>query len=326
MLAQKAPASRNGYLTLSSLASRPDQPPLGSAEKVGSWRPALGAGLMDSQNVKAVEEPACMRGYDAHAHGQPRIRRPLPPNDLAGCQKRKFHVDLNIFTAHTVKVVGGLLSILSLLALLSACGSAGGQPGSGATGQPGQPGQQSTSTGLNIRLIADKFAFTSAGQFCQALFTAEVVVGSHGAARWNTPDGTLPAGITTPEAVFGYNLRIYTPVTFSSLVPLLDHRHVATKEFLTVGGQVGNDRYRIIGEPDLAGIGGHFLVVLAPSTPQIGGNTEETLVVGWAYPVDAHGVVTLQQAGNPNEPGPGQLQPAITIPLASLKQQLASCK
>ncbi len=229
-------------------------------------------------------------------------------------------MDLKIFTAHTVRVVGGLLSILSLLVLLSACEAVGGQPGSGATGQQGAP------TGLNVVLHADKFEFTSAGQFCQTLFTAEVVVGAHGTARWNTPDGKLPAGITTSQAVIKNNLRIYTPVTFSRLAPFVDHRHVSTKEFVTIGGQVGNDRYQVDEDPDLAGAGRHFLVVLAPSTPQTGGNTEEALVVGWAYPVDAQGVVTLQQAGDPNEPGSGPLQPAITIPLAALKQQLASCK
>jgi hypothetical protein len=232
-------------------------------------------------------------------------------------------VDLKVFTAHTVKAVGGFLSILSLLALLSACGPVGGQPGSGATGQQGQQG---TSTGLNVQLQADKFEFTSAGQFCQTLLTAEVVVGAHGVARWNTPDGKLPAGITTSREVLKNNLRIYMPVTFSRLVAFVDHRHVPTQEFLTVGGQVGNDSYRIDEVPDLAGTGGHFIVAFAPSTPQTGGNTEAALVAGWAYPVDAHGVVTLQQAGDPNEPGTGQLQPAITIPLAALKQQLASCK
>lgn len=229
-------------------------------------------------------------------------------------------MDVKVFTAHTVKVAGGLLSILALLALLSGCGSAVGQAGSGATGQQG------TSTGLNVRLSADKFQFTSAGEFCQTLVTAEVVVGSHGVGRWNTPDGKLPAGITTSRAVMTNSLRIYTLVTFSRLVPLVDHRHVTAKEFFTVGGKVGSDSYRIDEEPDLAGTGGHFIVVLSPSTPQTGGDSEEALIVGWAYPVDAHGVVILQQAGNPNEPGTGQLAPTITIPLASLKQQLASCK
>lgn len=233
---------------------------------------------------------------------------------------------LKIFPRNTLKSVSGLLfmvamlAIVAMLAMLSACGSPAGQPDSRSAGQ------QSSSAGLRIQLYADKFEFTSPEQFCQTLFTAEVVVGSHGVARWNTPDGKLPAGVMMYADVVKKDLRIYTPVTFTRLVALVDHRHVATKGYVTIGGNVGNDSYTIDEDPSLTGTGGHFIVVLYPSTPQTGGNTEAVLVVGNAYPVDAQGMVILQQAANPNEPGPGQLQPAITISLASLKQQLASCK
>lgn len=218
-----------------------------------------------------------------------------------------------------LKVIGGLLSTVALLAVLSACGSVEAQPGAGSTMQ------QNASTGLRIELHADKFQFTSPQQFCQTLVTADVIVGSHGTARWNTSDGKLPAGITKNVDVIRNNLRIYTPVVFTHLTPFVDHRRLTTKEYLTIGGQVGNDRYFVDEDPTLAGTGGHYIVVLFPSTPHTGGNTEEALVVGNAYPVDSQGIVTLQQAGNPNEPGPGQLQPTITISLAALKQQLASC-
>lgn len=227
---------------------------------------------------------------------------------------------LKVVTGNGLKLLGGLLSIMTLLAVLSACNSGGGRPGSVSSGQ------QNSSAGLHVVLHADKFEFTAPQQFCQTLLTAEVVVGAHGTAHWNTADGRLPAGVTTYTELLKDNLRVYTPVDFTRLTPLVDHRHSATKGFATVGGQVGNDTYFIDDDPTLPGVGGSFIVVLYPSTPQTGGNTEETLVVGNAYPVDAQGVVTLQQAGNPNEPGPGQLQPAITISLASLTQQLASCK
>jgi hypothetical protein len=209
-------------------------------------------------------------------------------------------VILKVFPGNKLKLVGGLLLAGAMLAMLSACSSVTETPDSASAGQ------QNTSPGLHIELHADRFEFTSSEQFCQTLFTAEALVGSHGAARWNTADGKLPAGVTTYAAVIHQNLRIYTPITFTRLAPLLDHRHVTTKEFLTVGG--------------------HYLVVLWPSTPQTGGNTEERLVVGNTYPIDAQGIVTLQQAGDPNEPGSGQRDPAITVPLASLKQQLANCK
>lgn len=208
----------------------------------------------------------------------------------------------------------------ALLMMLSACGQASSQPNVGSSGQPNVSG------GLHIRLDADMFQYTSADQFCQTLVTAEVVVGSHGTARWNTANGTLPAGIKTSTAVIKGNLRIYTPITFTRFVPLVDHRHVATKEFLTLGGQVGQDSYYIDEVPTLPDTGGHYVVVLYPSTPQTGGNTEVSLVVGHAYSVNAQGMVVLQPAGNPNEPGTGPVQQAITIALTSLKQQLAACK
>lgn len=203
---------------------------------------------------------------------------------------------------------------------LSACSQPGSPPTSGSNGQP------KTSTGLHIRLSADMFQYTSADQFCQTLLTAEVMVGSHGLARWNTPNGVLPATIKTSTAAVQGNYRIYTPVTFARLVPLVDHRHVVTKEYLTLGGQVGQDSYSVDEVSTLPGTGGHYLVVLYPSTPQTGGNTEVSLVVGNAYPVDAQGMVVLQVAGNPNEPGVGPVQPAITIALTSLEHQLAVCK
>jgi hypothetical protein len=226
----------------------------------------------------------------------------------------------NMCARGRLTLVALFASAAMLLVMMSACAPA--TSGSG----PQANMLQNTSAGLHVRLDVDKFEFTFAQQFCQTLVTAEIVVGSHGTARWNTPNGILPAGISTSTAVIKANLRVYTPVTFTRFVPMVDHRHMATKEFLTVGGQVGKDSYQIDEDPGLAGTGGHFIVVLYPSTPQTGGNTEEALVVGNAYPVDSQGMVTLQQAGNSNEPGTGQLQPAITIPLASLKQQLVGCK
>jgi len=76
----------------------------------------------------------------------------------------------------------------------------------------------------------------------------------------------------------------------------------------------------------LPGLDGHYVVVLAPSTPQSGVTSDVALVVGWAYPVDARGIVTLQQVGNPQEPGVGTPQPAITITLTDPQQRLTQCK
>lgn len=209
-----------------------------------------------------------------------------------------------------------------LLVVLSACAPVTAQAASQASGQP----TATPEPALHVHFLVDMFQFTAPEQFCQTLVTAEVVVGAHGAARWNTVDGKRPAGVLTEDEVVAQNYRIYTPVTFARFVPLIDHRHVATKEFLTIGGQVGQDTYEADELPTLPGTGGHYIVVFSPATPHTGGNTEASLVVGWAYPVDAQGMVVLQQAGNPNEPGPGSPSPPILIALASLKQRLAACK
>ena len=211
-------------------------------------------------------------------------------------------------------------TIAVLLLMLSACAPGSQQPAPDSGGQP------VTGPGVHVLLTADKFEFTSADQFCQSLVTAEVVVGGHGTPRWNTPDGTLPATIRTPDDVLAHNYRIYTPARFTRFVPLIDHRQVPTQEYLTVGGQVGKDSYRIDLSPTLPGTGGHYVVVLAPSTPPSGAHLDVALVVGWAYPVDAHGIVVLQQAGNPHEPGGGMPPPAITIALTDLAQRLVQCK
>jgi hypothetical protein len=215
--------------------------------------------------------------------------------------------------------IGGRATGAILLLMLSACAP---RP-QYATARSGGP--HDSGPGVHVVLTADQFAFTAADQFCQSLVTAEVVVGGHGTPHWNTPDGTLPATIRTPGEVLAHNYRIYTPVMFTRFAPLLDHRTVPTHEYLTVGGQVGPDSYRIDLSPTLAGTGGHYVVVLAPSTPPSGATSDVTLVVGWAYLVDAHGIVVLQQAGNPHEPGVGTPQPAITIPLTDLAQRLAQC-
>ncbi len=180
---------------------------------------------------------------------------------------------LKVFPGNKLKLVGRLLLTGVMLAMLSACSSVAGQPDSASAGQ------QNASPGPHIELHADRFEFTSPEQFCETLFTAEVVVGSHGTARWNTADGKLPAGVTTYVAVIHQNLRICTPITFTRLAPLLDHRHVATTDFLTVGGQVGKDSYRVDEDPTLPGTGGHYIVALWPSTPQTGGILRRVLLL-----------------------------------------------
>ena len=60
------------------------------------------------------------------------------------------------------------------------------------------------------------------------------------------------------------------------------------------------------------------LVVFGPGSQPAGkGKTEDWLVVYNAFPVDAHGVVTLQQASSSSEPGAGKPQQTVTMSLTS---------
>jgi hypothetical protein len=119
---------------------------------------------------------------------------------------------------------------------------------------------------------------------------------------------------------------MYTPVQFRTMKVLRDLRHVATKEFMTVGGQVQQDQFWLDPFPQLQDTG-HYVIVFGPGSQPVGkGKVEEWLEVYDAYPVDAQGMVTLQQASSPNEPGPGQPQSAVKISLTDLQHQLAACK
>lgn len=114
----------------------------------------------------------------------------------------------------------------ALLVVLSACGPRAAQAAS-------QVSEQHTATpgpALHIHVIVDKYQFTAPEQFFQTLVTAEVVVGAHGTARWNTVDGKRPAGTITEDEVVTQNYRIYTPVTFARFVPLINHRRVYSAE------------------------------------------------------------------------------------------------
>jgi hypothetical protein len=67
------------------------------------------------------------------------------------------------------------------------------------------------------------------------------------------------------------------------------------------------------------------VVVFAPPTITEGLPTGSVLLASYAFPVDAHSMVILHQAGSPNEPGTGAVQPELSVALADLKSTLASC-
>lgn len=184
---------------------------------------------------------------------------------------------------------------------------------------------------LNIHLIVDRYEFNSPASMCTSILTAEVQTVSYGKSRWNTPDGLRPhmapaSHSSLAETLVAEGYRIYTPVHFGTMRILHDRRRQATQAFVTVGGQVGSDQFWIIGFPQLQP-NGHYVLVFAPGLQPPRGRQESWLEVYDAFPVDAHGIVTLQQPGAPAEPGPGQPQPAVQVALSlsSLQQHLANC-
>ena len=186
-----------------------------------------------------------------------------------------------------------------------------------------------TATPIRPPLILDveayRYGVSTPQAMCQGMpLVAEVIVGGTGPSHWNTPDGVRPA-TDYARAIERAGYGIYTDVQFSRLNVMLDHRHKPTQQFLMLGGQVGQDSYSMTGYPKLTVSGRYVVVFAADLIPTTNGYTEDRLVVYDAFPIDRQNIVTLQQAGNPNEPGIGPVQQKVTIPLAQLQQDLAHC-
>ena len=184
--------------------------------------------------------------------------------------------------------------------------------------------QQTPLPAVHIDLEIDRWTYTKPEQLCDAPLVAEVVVGAHGDARWNTEDGKRPS-IATGGEIVRQGYFIYIPVMFSSFTPLHARGLLPGEAFMTIGGQVGQDVYRYGDYPQLSGSGGHYIVVITTPAPRKGMTPADTLLVSWAFPIDASGKIIIQQAGNPNEPGVGPLQPEISVALPDLKATLAQC-
>jgi hypothetical protein len=100
--------------------------------------------------------------------------------------------------------------------------------------------------------------YTQPERLYDAPLVISVVVRAHGDARWNTVAGARPT-LATEEEVMREGYLIYTPTSSSSFTPLRQHSLVSgpTATLVTIGGQVGEDTYRIYGLPQPLGIGGH---------------------------------------------------------------------
>jgi hypothetical protein len=220
-------------------------------------------------------------------------------------------------------LVAGTLALIFTTAV-AGCGHLSVRAQQGATAIV----QKTPLPAVHIWMIVDRFMYTKSEQLCNAPLVAEVVVGAHGDARWNTIDGARPA-LATEGEIMRKGYLIYTPTSFSSFTPLRQHSLASnpTATFVTIGGQVGQDTYQIDGLPQPPSIGGHYVVVITPPALALakGQTPADVLLISYVYPVGATGKVIIQQAGDPNEPGVGPVQPEIAVALADLKATLAQC-
>lgn len=218
---------------------------------------------------------------------------------------------------------------MATLIFLAGCGYSS----AGQTNQTGQTGQTSQAT-LVLNLAVDRYEFNTPANMCKAPMIAEVITGSIGQSHWNTANKAQPSFLSQglpkrqlEDALIKGGYMIYTPIQFISMNILLDHRSSKQppEEFVLVGGQQGTTKITIGEYPSLK-TATRYLVVFAPGlNASTHSNTLQWQLVYEAFPIDAQGIVTLQQAGSPNEPGSGQPQPAVKIALTALQQQLAAC-
>lgn len=224
------------------------------------------------------------------------------------------------------------LLVLAMLPTLAGCGGPSAMP----TNQSGQSSQanQSNQATLVLDLNVDRYEFNTPANLCQAPLVAEAVAGSFGQSHWNTANKAQPSllsqGLPTrqlKDSLIKGGYMIYTTMYFSRMTILKDRRSSkqAPEEFVMEGGQQSTTRISVGEFPQLK-VSTRYLVVVVPALNA----TTHSLTLQWqviynAFPIDAQGVVTLQQAGSPKEPGVGKPQPAVTITLAALQQQLAQC-
>jgi hypothetical protein len=204
--------------------------------------------------------------------------------------------------------------VFTFILALSACGSTA----------PQAVQQGAVSPPFTIRLHADRIVLSKPEDVCNASLLVDGIVGSHGPSRWNSNDGKRP-NLATSSEVVRQGHYIYTPVTFSQFTRLQEKDKSVANLYYTLGGAVGQDSYFIDEEPQLEDRS-HHLIVFTPPGPHKGPPTGNVLLTSYAYPFTPQGKIALQQAGDPNEPGTGPVQPEISITLTDLKQLRANCK
>jgi hypothetical protein len=205
-----------------------------------------------------------------------------------------------------------LLGLLVMMLLLTGC-VAVAQPSGGAQ-----------SNGITIQGDPLKLSFNTPELMCKAILVLDAGISGRGASHWNTPTGSRPAA-ADQQTLLRNGYAIYTPIQFSNMHIHMDHRSQPTREFATVGGQVGPDQYWI-GYPQVTPQDSYLLVLVYGIDAQSQAESKALLVVTDAFPIDAQGIVTLQAAHDEGKGADTQHFPAVTMPLSQITQQLAACK
>jgi hypothetical protein len=234
------------------------------------------------------------------------------------------------FSKRSIYLSNLSLMALAMLVFLAGCGH------SSSVGQVKHTEQteQTNRSTLVLDLEVDRYEFNTPADMCQAAMVADVVAGSIGQGHWNTTNKAQPSVLSqslsqrqVEDTLIKGGYMIYTPLQFTRMKVLLDHRSTRQppEEFVMVGGQQGTTKITV-GEYPFLKTSTRYLVVfvlgLNASTHQL---TQQWLLVYNAFPIDAQDMILLQQAGSSKEPGPGQPRSEVKVALTALQQQLAAC-
>jgi hypothetical protein len=189
-----------------------------------------------------------------------------------------------------------------------------------------------TQATLVIHLEADRYEFNTPAAMCQAPMIADVIAGRSGPSHWNTDDEAPPSLLSQPmpsrqlkDALIRGGYMIYTPIQFTSMTIVFDHRSSKQppESFVMVGGQQGTTKITIAEFPHLTASTRYLVVFVSGLNATTHQRTFRWQEVYDAFPIDAQNMVVLQAAST--EPGIGTPQPEVKMPLSTLLQQLAGC-
>lgn len=216
-------------------------------------------------------------------------------------------------------------SLLCCAVLLTSCGATT----LSSTGAPAKATKTSASVPyppVHVGVIVD-FATSNV---CHAPLIAAVTVATKGLGRWNTPDGTRPAihpgTEANGESLFADGYYIYTPVQFSSIQILADHRTQPTVQYITMGGRDRQDEMQIEGYGQVRA-GRRFLLVFTYAIDALSHKPlQNTLVVLQDFPMNAQGQVQQFNPAYANHVGPDTPAEWMYVPVNQAVRKMLVCQ